>query len=247
MVWKFPFFQKKKNNPEIKAFVKKAFGYSPSNTSVYEQALRHSSAATRIKPGIKNSNERLEFLGDAILDSVVAHYLYNKYPLLPEGELTKMKSKVVRRENLNMVGYTLRLPELMHLNLGKQEMHDSIVGNALEAMIGAVYLDKGFNVTRDIVLKLLKQHGLDSKVHDDIDYKSKLHEWSQKHKRDLQFKVLVHRNEGGTSFYKVALLIDQIESGVGEGNSKKSAEQKAARIACDRIFSHRNSIGNNEI
>lgn len=240
MVWKFPFFQKKKLNPEIKAFIKKAFGYSPSDTAIYEQALRHSSAATRIKPGIKNSNERLEFLGDAILDSVVAHYLYNKYPLLPEGELTKMKSKVVRRENLNMVGYTLRLHELLHLNLGKQEMHDSIVGNALEAMIGAVYLDKGYNVTRDIVLKLLKQHGLDSKVHDDSDYKSKLHEWSQKNKRDLQFKVLVHRNEGGTSFYKVVLLIDQVESGTGEGNSKKTAEQKAAKIACDRIFS-RNS------
>lgn len=240
MVWKFPFFQKKKLNPEIKAFIKKAFGYSPSDTVIYEQALRHSSAATRIKPGIKNSNERLEFLGDAILDSVVAHYLYNKYPLLPEGELTKMKSKVVRRENLNMVGYTLRLHELLHLNLGKQEMHDSIVGNALEAMIGAVYLDKGYNVTRDIVLKLLKQHGLDSKVHDDSDYKSKLHEWSQKNKRDLQFKVLVHRNEGGTSFYKVVLLIDQVESGTGEGNSKKTAEQKAAKIACDRIFS-RNS------
>jgi ribonuclease-3 len=239
MVWKFPFFKKKKRNPEIQAFVRKAFGFSPGDTGVYEQALRHSSAATRIKPGIKNSNERLEFLGDAILDSVVAHYLYNKYPLLPEGELTKMKSKVVRRENLNMVGYTLRLHELLHLNLGKQEMHDSIVGNALEAIIGAVYLDKGFNVTRDIVLKLLKQHGLDSKVHDDIDYKSKLHEWSQKNKINLSFKVIEHRNEGGSSFYRVAILVDSVESGIGEGNSKKAAEQKAAGIACERIFGRR--------
>jgi len=236
MIWKFPFFRKKNFNQEIQAFVKKAFGFTPGDTSIYEQALRHSSAATKIRPGLKNSNERLEFLGDSILDAVVAHYLYNKYPMLPEGELTKMKSKVVRRENLNMVGYTLKLHELLHLNLGKQEMHDSIVGNALEAIIGAVYLDKGFIVTRDIVLKILKQHGLDTKVHDDIDYKSKLHEWSQKNKRNIVFKVLAHRNEGGSSFYRIALLIDDVESGIGEGNSKKIAEQKAAKIACESIF-----------
>lgn len=233
MIWKFSFFKKKKANQEIQSFIRTAFGYSPKDTSVYEQALRHSSAATRIKPGLKNSNERLEFLGDAVLDAIVAHYLYNKYPMLPEGELTKMKSKVVRRENLNMVGYTLKIHELLHLNLGRQEMHDSIVGNALEAMIGAVYLDRGYNVTRDIVLRLLKQHGLDTKVHDDLDYKSKLHEWSQKHKRTIEFRVLAHKNEGGTSFYRVMLLIDGAESGTGEGTSKKTAEQKAAKIACE--------------
>jgi ribonuclease-3 len=237
MIWKFPFFRKKKSNKEIQSFVKKAFGFLPADTTSYEQALRHSSAAVKIRPGLKNSNERLEFLGDSVLDSIVAHYLYNKYPLLPEGELTKMKSKVVRRENLNIVGYTLKIHELLHLNLGKQEMHDSIVGNALEALIGAIYLDKGYNVTRDIVLKLLKDHGLDSRVHDDVDYKSKLHEWSQKHKKSIDFKVLAHRNEGGTSFYSVVLLIDGEESGKGDGASKKVAEQKAAKFACDRIFS----------
>ncbi|MBL0314331.1 MAG: hypothetical protein IPP69_00645 [Flavobacteriales bacterium] len=89
MIWKFSFFKKKKVNQEIQSFIKTAFGYAPKDTAVYEQALRHSSAATRIKPGLKNSNERLEFLGDAVLDAIVAHYLYNKYPMLPEGELTK--------------------------------------------------------------------------------------------------------------------------------------------------------------
>src|SRR5689334_20934402 len=115
MTWKFPFFKRNKSNKEIQVFVKKSFGFSPRETSLYEQALRHSSAATKIKPGLKNSNERLEFLGDAVLDAIVAHYLYNKYPMLPEGELTKMKSKVVRRENLNLVGYTLRIHDLLHL------------------------------------------------------------------------------------------------------------------------------------
>ncbi|MFN5619950.1 MAG: ribonuclease III family protein, partial [Flavobacteriales bacterium] len=188
MSWLSSLFKRKQVNQEIQAFVKRAFGFSPADTAVYEQAFRHSSAATKIRPGLKNSNERLEFLGDAIIDAVVAHYLYAKYPLLPEGELTKMKSKVVRRENLNMIGYTLRIHEVLHLNLGRQDMHDSIVGNALEALVGALYLDRGFEATRDIVLKLLKQHGLDTRVHDDIDYKSKLHEWCQKHKRTLGFK-----------------------------------------------------------
>jgi ribonuclease-3 len=236
MSWLSSLFKRKKVNHEIQAFVKRAFGFSPSDTTIYEQALRHSSAATKIRPGLKNSNERLEFLGDAIIDSVVAHYLYTKYPMLPEGELTKMKSKVVRRENLNMIGYTLRINELLHLNLGRQDMHDSIVGNAIEAVVGAVYLDRGFNTTRDIVLRLLKQHGLDTRVHDDIDYKSKLHEWCQKNKRTLQFKVIAHRNEGGSSYYKIALLSDDEEYGVGDGGAKKSAEQKAAKKACERIF-----------
>jgi len=209
MNWKIPFFSKSTNNKEIESFVRKSFGFSPKDTSLYEQALRHSSAATSIKPGVKNSNEgvknsneRLEFLGDAVLDSIVAHYLFNKYPLLPEGELTKMKSKIVRRENLNMLGFSLHLEELLDLNLGKQDMHDSIVGNALEAFIGAIYMDKGYEVTRGIVLKLLKKHGLDTKIHDDVDYKSKLHEWAQKHRKDLSYKVVSHSNRAGTSHYK---------------------------------------------
>jgi ribonuclease-3 len=236
MSWLSSLFKRKQVNQEIQAFVKRAFGFSPADTAVYEQAFRHSSAATKIRPGLKNSNERLEFLGDAIIDAVVAHYLYAKYPLLPEGELTKMKSKVVRRENLNMIGYTLRIHEVLHLNLGRQDMHDSIVGNALEALVGALYLDRGFEATRDIVLKLLKQHGLDTRVHDDIDYKSKLHEWCQKHKRTLGFKVIAHRNEGGSSYYKVAVMIDDQEYGTGDGGAKKTAEQKAAKRACEKVF-----------
>jgi ribonuclease-3 len=236
MIWKFPFFSKKGTNKSIESFVRTSFGFTPKDTTLYEQALRHSSAATSIKPGIKNSNERLEFLGDAILDSIVAHYLFNKYPLLPEGELTKMKSKVVRRENLNMLGYSLNLQRLLDLNLGKQEMHDSIVGNAMEAMIGAIYLDRGYDVTRNIVLKFLKQHGLDTKIHDDVDYKSKLHEWSQKLRKELSYKVLQHNNKGGNSYYKIAVFIDDQQFGLGEGSSKKSAEQRAAKEASGKIF-----------
>lgn len=231
MMWPFSLLRSKSADQDIKAFIAKAFGFKVRDTALYEQALRHSSAATKIKPGLKNSNERLEFLGDAIIDAVVAHYLYAKYPSIPEGELTKMKSKVVRRENLNMVGHTLGVREMLKRNLGRQEMHESMIGNAFEALVGAIYLDRGYDFTREILLKLLKQHGLDTKVHDDLDYKSKLHEWCQKNKRTIDFFVLEHRNEGGASYYKVGVRIDDQVHGEGEGNSKKIAEQKAAKLA----------------
>jgi ribonuclease-3 len=116
MPWNFTFFRRKyPPDKETQLFIKKAFGYTPKDTSLYLQALRHSSAATNIKPGLKNSNERLEFLGDAVLDSIIAHYLYNKFLTLPEGELTKMKSKVVRRENLNAIGYALGVEEQLDM------------------------------------------------------------------------------------------------------------------------------------
>ncbi|MFM7729686.1 MAG: ribonuclease III [Flavobacteriales bacterium] len=236
MMWPFSLLRSKSADADIQAFIAKAFGFKVRDTTLYEQALRHSSAATKIKPGLKNSNERLEFLGDAIIDAVVAHYLYVKYPGIPEGELTKMKSKVVRRENLNMVGHILGVREMLKRNLGRQEMHDSMIGNAFEALVGAIYLDRGYNFTRDILLKLLKQHGLDTKVHDDIDYKSKLHEWCQKNKQTIDFFIIEHRNEGGSSYYKVGVRIDEQLMGEGDGNSKKIAEQKAARAAVKALY-----------
>lgn len=235
MNWKFFFFRKSTGNEAVANYVQATFGYKPKSTLLYEQSFRHSSAAQKIKGGLKDSNERLEFLGDSVLDSIVAHYLYEKYKHLPEGELTKMKSKVVRRENLNMLGYDMGIDRMLKLNLGRQEMHDSIVGNALEALIGALYIDKGYDFTLKIVLEILKKHGLDSTVHDDVDYKSKLHEWGQKHRKSLQFQVIDHRNEGGSSFYHIQLLVDGEVMGTGEGNSKKVAEQKCAAMALARL------------
>jgi ribonuclease III len=104
MRWNLFLLRRKSVDKQLYSFIKKSFGIRPGNRAFYEQALRHSSVAEKIRPGLKNSNERLEFLGDAVLDSIVAHYLYTRYPGVPEGELTKMKSKVVRRDNLNALG-----------------------------------------------------------------------------------------------------------------------------------------------
>ncbi len=236
MIWKF--FSKASSNRELFKYIQNTFHVKPKNMALYETALRHASAADEIQPGIKNSNERLEFLGDAILDSIVAHYLFSKYPALTEGELTKMKSKIVRRDNLNAIGYELKLYEFLQVSIGRQEIHESLIGNALEALFGALFLDKGYKVTREIALQLLKEHGLDERVHLDVDYKSKLHEWGQKTRRHLVYHVREQRNMGAQMLYTIALELDGKEVGRGTGGSKKAAEQSAAEAAAKVILTN---------
>lgn len=241
MNWFRKLFPARTAHPETRQFIQKKFGISVSNTSLYEEALRHSSASIS-EEGRKNNNERLEFLGDSVLDAVVADYLYNKYPHLPEGELTKMKSKVVRRENLNDLGRSLGLEEQIKLNIGKQPLQESMLGNAFEALVGAVYMDKGFGTTRKILIELLKKHGLDTKVHDLVDYKSKLQEWAQKNKKHIRYEVVEEKQNGGKMNFKISLRIDFNEWSLGEGGSKKVAEQRAAEQACKKIFhTHKSS------
>jgi ribonuclease-3 len=235
MNWLRKLFPAPTAHPETRHFIRKKFGISVSNTSLYEEALRHSSASIS-EEGRKNNNERLEFLGDSVLDAVVADYLYNKYPRLPEGELTKMKSKVVRRENLNDLGRSLGLEEQIKLNIGKQPLQESMLGNAFEALVGAIYMDKGFGTTRKILIELLKKHGLDTKVHDLVDYKSKLQEWAQKNKKHIRYEVVEEKQNGGKMYFKISLRIDFNEWSIGEGGSKKVAEQRAAEQACKKIF-----------
>jgi ribonuclease-3 len=234
MIWKF--FSKRHSNQELARFLYTTFEIKPDNLALYENALRHASAAEEIKPGVKNSNERLEFLGDAILDSIVAHYLFTKFPKLSEGELTKMKSKIVRRDNLNAIGLELKIYEHLQVNLGKQEMHESLMGNALEAIFGAMFLDKGFKTTRDVALKLFKAHGIDQRVYDDVDYKSKVHEWGQKNKKLLDYQVVSQKSVGSTMQYTIALFIEGEKLGEGTGGSKKAAEQIAAQEAAKHIL-----------
>lgn len=235
MNWLRKLFPARTAHPETRRFVQQKFGISVYNSSLYEEALRHSSASIS-EEGRKNNNERLEFLGDSVLDAVVADYLYNKYPKLPEGELTKMKSKVVRRENLNDLGRSLGLEEQIKLNIGKQPLQESMLGNAFEALVGAIYMDKGFGTTRKILIELLKKHGLDTKVHDLVDYKSKLQEWAQKNKKHIRYEVIEEKQTAGKMYFKISLRIDFNEWSIGEGGSKKVAEQKAAETACKKIF-----------
>lgn len=229
-------FKKKTRRPDLVNYIRKNFGFTPDNIDNYELALRHSSSSFVDDKGIKNSNERLEFLGDTILDVVVAEYLYNKYPKLQEGELTKMKAKVVSRVNLNQIAEALNIQDVLDVKIGKQDLHHSILGNALEAIVGAIYLDKGFLFSKKIVLKFLKREGLTDRIQSDVDFKSKLHEWGQKNRKTLQFKVIFESQKGGKTEYGVELYINGKPKSQGRGKSKKLAEQEAAKKACEVIF-----------
>ncbi len=234
-MWFKRLFKKKSEHPEITAYVRKHLGFSPTQTNLYRQAFRHSSASKRNNKGIKNSNERLEFLGDAVLDLIVADYLYDQFPKLDEGQLTKMKAKVVSRRTLNALGEKIDLPQQLELNLGKQVLHQSIIGNAFEALVGAVYLENGYHFTEKIFLKLLKKNNLDKMVHLDVDFKSKLHEYCQKDKINLSFAVIGEQQEAGKSFYQIEVRLDGKAYGSGSGKSKKAAEQTAARQAWEQL------------
>lgn len=230
------FWKKQTNDPRIADYIQKHFNYRPGDTTLYTQALRHSSAVKRGATGVHGSNERLEFLGDAVLDVIVAEYLYQEHQGLSEGELTKMKAKVVSRKMLNMVGDKLEISEYLIARLGKQPVHRSMIGNALEALIGAIYLDKGYEFTAKKVLALLKDNGIDKRVHTVTDFKSKLHEWCQKRKVSLSFEVIRENPVvDAPDRYEIVAFVDGDALGRGKGKSKKSAEQQAAREACEAI------------
>ncbi|NQX92950.1 MAG: ribonuclease III [Flavobacteriales bacterium] len=225
--------QRSLNERQIKLsnYVYKHFRYYPKKIEFYETALRHSSASKRIKGGLKNSNERLEFLGDTVLDMVVADYLYKTYPTKPEGELTKMKAKVVNRKTLNRVASNIGLNKVLQKKLQKLEKHQSVLGNALEALAGAMYLDLGYPKSEKLLLKLLLDNGMKTAIHAVSDHKSRLHEWCQKNKRVLEFNILLEEQAAGKSKYEVEVRVDGEVLGEGKGKSKKSAEQEASKIA----------------
>lgn len=226
----------KKSDQALQVFLRSAFSISTRHPELYREALRHSSSLNDLTKKTKQSNERLEFLGDTVLDSILAHYLFDTYKSQTEGELTKMKSKVVRRENLNRIGEKIGIRSMLEVELGNQEIHESMLGNALEALVGAIYLDKGYNETRSVLLKFLIQHGLTETIHDEVDAKSRLHEWCQKNKKVLTFEVISHQQNSGTSLYTISVKIDQTSMGIGTGNSKKAAEQVAAKQACESLL-----------
>jgi ribonuclease-3 len=205
-------------------------GFYPQNISLYKQCLRHRSAAVAFKEGADNSNERLEFLGDAVLGASVAHFLFRKFPFKDEGFLTKIRSRIVSRSNLNSLSRKLGLFEMIEVKRENEQIYKSAGGDALEAFIGAIYLDRGYNDAQTFVInKLIKLHlDLDDILNTDKDYKSKLVEWSQKEKRNIRYEVDQEKGIGHKKYYVIDLYVDDVKQSTGNGNSKKLAEQHAA-------------------
>ncbi len=215
--------------------VKREFGLRIKNRAHYEEALTHASLLDGDETGLK-SNERLEFLGDCALDLAVATDLFHSFPDDQEGALTQRKSKIVNRKTLNLLGDRMGLPAFIRSKMRKKDIQDTVVGNALEALIGAIYLDHGHLRTSKAVLRMLKRHGADEKVHQTVDFKSKLFHWSQSNRKSLDFKVVDERSVDGGSVYVMQVLVDGRVFGEAEGRSKKRAEQAAARVAWKEVF-----------
>jgi len=194
----------------------------------------HRSVARAVINGHKNSNERLEYLGDAVLSSVVADYLFRKYPLKDEGFLTEMRSKLVSRPHLNKLSQKLGLDKLIHFEQDSGSMYKSINGDAFEALIGAIYLDKGYKfVTKVIINRIIKCHvDIDTLEKTELNYKSVLLELAQKEKKTVDFKVVDQSGRGFHKQYAVEVSYDRQIIAKGYGFSIKEAEQNGAENAC---------------
>ncbi len=209
-------------------------GFYPSNISLYKSAFRHSSVATLIKDGIKDSNERLEFLGDSVIGTVVADYLFKKFPFKDEGFLTKMRSKMVSRNQHNQIALKLGLNKLIEANNDRNSHPSSINGDAYEALIGAIYLDKGFEFAQTFLLtRIINVHiDMDEVETKEVDFKSKFIEWAQKERKEFRFETVKDGNTSGDKQFLLKLMVEDKVLGTAQHFSKKRAEQLAAEEAC---------------
>jgi len=227
---KFPFFQKKRSQSELELirFILQRFGYRLKNISFFQQAVTHKSLSNTTED---TSNERLEFLGDAILDAVIAEYLYQRFPSEDEGYLTKIKSKVVSRKTLGEIAETMELRTIINYHKGRSINLPTIEGNAFEALMGAIYLDGGYDAVKNSIQHHIfrKYVDLNRILEEEIDFKSKLFIWSQKKRLKLDFIILSEENVGGNWEYSVIANINNTNYGRGRGSSKKMAEQAAAK------------------
>ncbi|MFC0513341.1 ribonuclease III [Mucilaginibacter angelicae] len=226
-------------NRKYVKILKNLLGFVPGNLSLYRMAFRHKSVAQNIKKGVKNSNERLEFLGDAVLGSVVAEVLFKLYPYEDEGFLTELRSKIVSRVNLNALGKKLGFDKLIEydnrmLNSSRQ---GSLLGDAFEALIGAVYLDKGYDFTKNFLINhIIKPHiDIHTLEQTETNFKSKLIEWCQRHGRDIIFELVTNQDGESTKLFTVQANVDGEVMGSGKEFSKKNAEKLAAEKACEAL------------
>jgi len=213
--------------------LKNIFGFYPGNIFLYKLAFRHRSQAIELNNGSRISNERLEYLGDAILSAIVADHLFKMFPYKDEGFLTEMRSRIVSRAQLNKLSQKLGIDTLITASTENNNVFRSMKGDAFEALIGAIYLDKGYNFTRQIVIeKIVKQHfDLQELENNNTNYKSQIIEWSQREKRSVEFVILNEVGHGYNKQYVVDVLVDKISLGKGRDYSIKGAEQDAAMKA----------------
>ena len=237
-------FRRKTNNAhifdkrEFRSRLKKMFGFNPKNLLLYEMALIHRSATFTLPNGKKINNERLEYLGDAVINTILSDYLFEKYPDANEGFMTKVRSRIANRDILNQLAASLDIDSILICNVNPTHPKKNLFGDALEALIGALFLDKGFKKTKKVFINcILHKHlDLETTINTNADYKSLIFEWVQKNKSNMVFKYdEEHDFNQNKTVFSTKLFINHIEFASGHGTSKKEAEQEASCIAWKKI------------
>lgn len=217
-------------------------GFYPDNIRVYEQAFLHKSSSVEASNGKWMNNERLEFLGDAILDAVVADIVYKHFQNKREGFLTNTRSKIVQRETLNRVAVELGLDKMVVYSAKLSSHNNHLYGNALEALIGAIYLDQGYQTCYHFVENIMirKYIDLDNIARKEVNFKSSLIEWSQKNKLEITFDLIESFTDNdGNPVFQTGVTLSDMQIGVGIGYSKKESQQNAAKMAIKKLRTDR--------
>lgn len=239
-------FHKKRESREFYSFFKNVLGYTPRNTELYHIAFTHRSQSGTLG-GHRINNERLEYLGDAILGSVVAEYLYKKYPLKGEGFLTEMRSKIVSRKSLGQLARKIGMMELIEHQRGVEGAFKSLGGDAFEALIGAIYLERGYRFTRKVIInKLLCTYiDIDEVAKTDWNFKSKLIDWGQKNHKKVTFEIVrsMVRGHSGRREYECRVDIDGEPQQSAIEYTIKAAEQLAAEKTYKALAQAGNMMG----
>ncbi len=213
-------------------------GFLPGDIRIYEQALLHKSSSVKSDKGRLLNNERLEFLGDAILDAVIADILYNKFEGKREGFLTNTRSKIVQRETLNKLAVEIGLNKLIKSSTRTSSHNSYMGGNAFEALIGAIYMDKGYKACKLFMEKRIIDRfiNIDKIARKEVNFKSKLIEWSQKNKFTVSFELIEQfLDHSCNPVFQTEVLIEGVSGGTGTGYSKKESQQNAAQMALKKI------------
>lgn len=213
-------------------------GFLPGRLSLYRTAFTHKSASQSEPGGKVINNERLEYLGDAILGAIAADYIYREYRHMDEGFMTKLRARIVKRKHLNATAIKMGIPMLVTSHPHPASVSKHLYGNALEALIGAIYLDRGYNMASKFFRRrMMNRHvNLKNLVSKDSDYKSQLIEWAQKKHREVVFFTNEGYDPGSKApVFESVVKIEKISAGQGKGDSKKEAEQEAAMVALKTI------------
>lgn len=229
------FVKKKTTEKEIEKFLRSVLGIKPRNLDVYKMAFIHSSASSKDLVCNALNNERLEYLGDTVLNTVVADYLFKKFPLHPEGPLTEMRAKLVCRDHLNKLSKKMGLPQFVVI---EPKCHPkSIDCDVFEALIGALYLDKGYNKTKDVIINklFLTFMDLDSVLTEEHNYKSKLINWAQKNNYKIRFENHTTNIQKGRKLFTSQCYLNNAFVAEAEDFTIKKADQSAAEKAWEQL------------